>query len=101
MIDFSPLISASEYSVYELVFNSKRPLLRIEMNQIIGEIWKYILTHVKCILRTGSKISNITSHTVSKFHSLVVWTPDSICKDAQKLKIRMTIAYRNHSFVIK
>lgn len=78
MIDFS-LVVSTEYSVYQLIFNCKHQLLRIELNQIIREIWKYILVNVKTKFGysdlNSNTLNNITQDTLSKFHFVVAWSP--------------------------
>ena len=68
---------ATDYEVYQLIFNSKCQLLRIELNQIITEIWKYTVIHGEDALGVNifdeNEISNFSHDHVAKCHFAVFW----------------------------
>ena len=80
VIDFSlALASATDYSVYQLIFNCKYQLLRIELHQIVIEIWKYILVHGKNFQSFCVEFkNNINQEALSKFDFIVAWSSDLI-----------------------
>ena len=75
VLDFS-MMAMTEYNGYELIFNRKHQFLKIELDQIIKEIWKYILVHEKNIIECHD-LDNINQDTLSKLY-FDIWWPQTV-----------------------